>query len=304
MRIFVTGASGFIGRKLVHALEQAHKVTHLSSDLRDHARVQQELLSADPEIIIHLAARTEVEQSFYEPTVFSDVNYAGSVNLIEVAGLCANLRMFLFASTMEVYGWQPISDKIRQQGTTTEHQIFDEFTPPRPNAPYAVAKFGVEKYLEYKHRSQGFPFSALRQTNCYGRHDNDFFVTEQIISQMLIKKTIELGDPLPYRNFIYIDDLIDAWTSMLDHCDAINGRIFTVGPDQPFQIQSWAELIAQHLAWKGHIKWHTKPYRAGEIYWLNSSSKMLTDTTGWKPQISVQDGIARTIDTWQRKMKQ
>ena len=58
-------------------------------------------------------------------------------------------------------------------------------TPPNPNAPYAVAKYGCEKYLEYAHRSYGLPFTAIRQTNAYGRKDNNFFVTEQIIYQML-----------------------------------------------------------------------------------------------------------------------
>lgn len=302
MRIFITGGSGFIGQRLVPLLEKDHQVMHLRNDLRDHAAVTQELLSANPEIVIHLAARTEVERSFYEPTLFSDINYAGSINLIEAAAQCDNLRMFLFASTMEVYGWQPISDEVRQLGRTYQHAVFDESTPPNPNAPYAVAKFGVEKYLEYKHRSQRFPFSALRQTNCYGRHDNDFFVTEQIISQMLIKDAIQLGDPLPYRNFIYIDDLAAAWISLLDNLPAITGRIFTVGPDQPIQIRTWAEMIGAQLGWQGHIEWHTKPHRPGEIYWLNSAGTALTAATGWRTKIDATDGIARTIEIWKRKL--
>lgn len=302
MRIFITGGSGFIGQRLVPLLSKDHQVIHLQNDLRDHAGVTQELVSANPEIVIHLAARTEVERSFYEPTLFSDINYAGSINLIEAAAQCDNLRMFLFASTMEVYGWQPISGEVRQLGHTDKHAVFDELTPPNPNAPYAVAKFGVEKYLEYKHRSQGFPFSALRQTNCYGRHDNDFFVTEQIISQMLIKDEIQLGDPLPYRNFIYIDDLVAAWISLLDNLPAVEGRIFTVGPDQPIQIRTWAEMIAAQLSWQGDIEWHTKPHRPGEIYWLNSASTALTSATGWQSKVDATDGIARTIEIWQRKL--
>ena len=301
MRIFITGGSGFIGQQLIPVLSKDHQIIHLCNDLRDHAAVTQELLSANPEIVIHLAARTEVERSFYEPTVFSDINYAGSINLIEAAARCDNLRMFLFASTMEVYGWQPISDEVRQLGRTDKHAVFDESTQPNPNAPYAVAKFGVEKYLEYKHRSQGFPFSALRQTNCYGRHDNDFFVTEQIIRQMLTKDVIQLGDPLPYRNFIYIDDLVTSWISLLDNLSAVTGRIFTMGPDQPIQIRTWAEMIAEQLEWQGDIEWHTKPHRPGEIYWLNSSGTALSASTGWQPTVDAMDGLSRTIEIWQRK---
>jgi nucleoside-diphosphate-sugar epimerase len=85
MKIFVTGASGFIGSHLTPLLAQNHQIHILQSDLRDHQKVEQELLTADPDIIVHLAARTEVEKSFYEQISFSEINYIGSVNLIEAA---------------------------------------------------------------------------------------------------------------------------------------------------------------------------------------------------------------------------
>ena len=112
MKIFMTGWQGFIGSHLRETLKQ-HEISLLQNDLRDHAAVQEELIEADPEVIVHLAARTEVEQSFYEQITFSEVNYVGTVNLIEGARRLKNLRNFVFASTMEVYGWQPISDVIR-----------------------------------------------------------------------------------------------------------------------------------------------------------------------------------------------
>lgn len=303
MRILVTGSSGFVGQHLVPRLTADHEVYHLQSDLTHTDAVRAEVAQCRPQVIIHLAARTEVAMSFDEPQVFSAVNYAGSVNLIEAASAVPGFRMFLFASTMEVFGWQPISDQVRDQGHTSQHQVFDHNTEPHPNAPYAVAKYGVEKYLEYKHRSQAFPFAALRQTNCYGRRDNDFFVTEHIISQMLRGSTCRLGNPTPYRNFIYIDDLIAAWCSVLDHLDAVNGGIYTVGPDQPIQIRDWADLIAQEIGWQGDIKWNTKPSRAGEIYWLNSDSEALTRITGWRPVTSQQQGLAQTIETWRRRLQ-
>ena len=183
MRIFITGHQGFIGSHLIERLQE-HNLTLLQSDLRDHQAVQEELVAADPEVIVHLAARTEVEQSFYEQITFSEVNYVGTVNLIEGTRRLKNLKNFVFASTMEVYGWQPISDVIKE-GKENSIVAFDEETQPNPNAPYAVAKYACEKYLEYANRSYGLPFTAIRQTNAYGRKDNDFFVTEQIITQML-----------------------------------------------------------------------------------------------------------------------
>ena len=141
MRIFITGADGFIGSAMVERLKDNHELGFLEYDLRDHVQVKAQLHDFNPDVIVHLAARTEVQDSFYEQIVFSEVNYVGTVNLIESASTLPNLKNFVFASTMEVYGWQPISDLIRD-GLEEGIFAFDEETQPNPNAPYAVAKYG------------------------------------------------------------------------------------------------------------------------------------------------------------------
>jgi len=295
----MTGSSGFIGSHLSERLKN-HEVHHLKSDLLDHQSVAGEVLSVKPDIIVHLAARTEVEQSFYEQITFSEINYVGTVNLIETAAKVKNLRNFVFASTMEVYGWQPISDEIEEHGTPKQSIAFDENTVPNPNAPYAVAKYGCEKYLEYAHRCYDFPFTALRQTNCYGRKDNEFFVTEQIINQMLTNPDeCNLGYAEPYRNFIFVDDMLDAWETVINNPDKCNdGSIFTIGPDNPIKIRDYAELIAKKLDWKGTINWDTKLFRAGEIYWLNSNNTLIKKKLGWEPKVTLEEGLDKTIEIW------
>ena len=300
----MTGSSGFIGSYLSERLEKKHDLHHLKSDLLDHQSVRGEVLAVKPEIIVHLAARTEVEKSFYEQITFSEINYVGTVNLIEAANQLKNLKNFVFASTMEVYGWQPISDEVEKNGVPNEFIAFDEHTVPNPNAPYAVAKYGCEKYLEYAHRCYDFPFTALRQTNCYGRKDNEFFVTEQIISQMLSNSDeCNLGYAEPYRNFIFVEDMLDAWETVIDNPDKCNdGKIFTIGPDNPIKIKDYAELIAKKLNWAGEIKWDTKLFRAGEIYWLNSNNKLITKRLGWEPKVTLDEGLDKTIEIWKAKV--
>ena len=304
MKILITGSSGFIGSYLTERFTNQHDIHHLASNLKDHKSVTEEVLSVNPDIIVHLAARTEVEKSFYEQITFSEINYVGTVNLIEAASKVKNLKNFVFASTMEVYGWQPISDEIKKHGKPQTHIAFDENTQPNPNAPYAVAKYACEKYLQYAHRCYGLPFTALRQTNCYGRKDNDFFVTEQIISQMLKNpKECSLGYADPYRNFIFVEDMLDAWQTVIENPDKCNdGNIFTIGPDNPIKIKDYAELIAEKLDWQGTINWNTKLHRAGEIYWLNSNNKLITEKLGWEPKVSLDQGLDKTIELWTKKL--
>jgi nucleoside-diphosphate-sugar epimerase len=275
----------------------------MRSDLLDFGKVKEELAEVAPDLIVHLAARTEVEKSFYEQITFSEVNYVGTVNLIEVASKLDKQPVFLFASTMEVYGWQPVSDQIQQGNIPDVIPVFDENTVPNPNAPYAVAKFGCEKYLEYAQRAYGLNYIIIRQTNSYGRKDNDFFVTEQIISQMLSNETeCNLGYGAPFRNFIYIDDLIDAWIAVINNKDKCVNNIFTIGPNHPVQIKEHANNIAKLLNWHGTINWNTKPKRHGEIYLLNSGNEKLTKMVGWEPKVDYWTGLTETVNFWKQKL--
>jgi len=306
MKILLTGSSGFIGQAMTKRLEKVYDVHHLSSDLTHHNAVKNEVVKANPDIIVHLAARTEVEKSFYEQITFSEINYVGTVNLIETALKLPKLKNFVFASTMEVFGWQPISDEIKNNLIPKKLIAFDEHTPVYPSAPYAVAKRGCELYLEYAHRSLGLPFTAIRQTNAYGRHDNDFFVTEQIINQMLSNPNeIRLGYGEPYRNFIYIEDLLDAWMAIIENPNKVNnGRILTVGPDNAIKIKDYVKKIANKMGWNGKVLWNTKPERPGEIYLLNSNHNLITELLDWKPKISLDEGLQETINIWEYMHKE
>ena len=302
MKILLTGGSGFIGKYLTPKLSQ-HEVYHLKSDLRDYDKVKEEVLAFQPNVVIHLAARTEVESSFYEQITFSEVNYVGSVNLIESCKEIQDFQLFLFASTMETYGWQPVSDLVRDNILIhpPEAWAFDETTPQNANAPYAVAKIAVEKYLEYAARAYGLPWCAMRTTNCYGRWDNTFFVTESIISQMASSDTVNLGYAEPYRNFIHIGDLINLYIELINNVEAartLGG--FTIGPNNPIKMRDYAELIAKKMDWTGKINWDTRPHRPGEIYYLSSTNDRVTSVLGWKPRTGLDDGLQATIDLWKK----
>jgi len=307
MRILITGASGFIGQYLVRALHRAHEVWGLYEraesfaknpelprerqhvcDLRAHERLDQLVQYVKPHIVLHLAARSEVAFSFERFREVSEVNYVGTVNLAE-ANRQHNpaLALFVMASTMETYGHHP-----RSTGA------FDEDTPQRPMAPYAVAKLACEKYLEYMQYAYGFPFTILRQTNAYGRTDNDFFIVERIVSQMLRGPVCNLGDPEPWRNFLWIGDLVELYESIITQIDKARGQVFVTGPANALAIRSLADAIAEIIGWRGEIKWHTTAKRPGEIYYLNSNGYKARQVLGWSPRVALLDGLMRTVEIW------
>jgi len=300
-KILLTGSSGFIGSHLLQRINRKYNVYCLQSDLTQHEKVQQEIIECAPDLVVHLAARTEVEQSFYQQTVFSEINYVGTVNLIEALIKFKKIPKLIFASTMEVYGWQPVSDLIKNGAVPEKLPVFDSYTTPNPNAPYAIAKLASEKYIEYAHRAHGLQYINIRQTNSYGRKDNNFFVTENIISQMLANDVCALGYKDPYRNFIFITDLIDAWETLIDNFDKCANNKFTLGPDNAIKIEDYAKMIARILNWNGEINWNTRPVRPGEVYLLNSNSEDLTALTGWKPKVDLKDGLTKTIEIWKNK---
>lgn len=301
-KVLITGLSGFIGSNLKARLEGKYQIFDLDQDLLNETAINARLQYIDPDYIIHLAARTEVEKSFYEQSSFSSVNYVGTVNIVEAAKNLKNLKLFVFSSTMESYGWQPESDLIRD-GKECDIPVFDEETVQHPNAPYAVAKVGCEKYLEYAGRAYNFPYCILRQTNTYGRSDNDFFVVEQVITQMLKNPNeINLGYKKPYRNFLWIDDLLDLYETVLEKEELAKKEIFCTGPANALNIETLVNIIAEKLNWKGTINWDKKPFRVGEIYILNSTSAKAERILGWKPKVELNDGLDRAINIWKSKL--
>jgi nucleoside-diphosphate-sugar epimerase len=112
-----------------------------------------------------------------------------------------------------------------------------------------------------------------------------------------------LGYKTPYRNFIFINDLLDAWVRVIESPELVkDGEILTLGPDSPVRIDQYAQMIADKLNWKGTIHWNSKPHRPGEIYWLNSNNNLIHKLLGWQPQVSLDQGLDRTIDIWRKQL--
>ena len=281
------------------------KVTMYQGDLRYYWAIKKALDDFKPDYIFHLGAITPVSYSFEHPMEVTEANYMGVVNLVEAAKIAVpQLKRFIFSGSMEEYGFQPEHFKIknRKEGEIIELAPFSEDRILKPACPYAVAKVAAEKFIQYSHFAYGFPGVIFRQTNAYGRKENDYFVVEALITKMLRNpETIDVGRKEPIRNFIHIDDLVEAWMVMMKADDKVNGEVFNTGPANGVTIYELASQIANKLNWQGKINWDTKEIRPGEILYLNSSYTKIADFTGWRPKITLDEGLDRIITFWKDK---
>lgn len=310
-RIFITGATGFVGNRLVDSLRKPSNeiyalvrwtskypmggwegVNLVYGDLREYHKISKVIREIQPNTVMHLGAVTPVSLSFKRPLEYLEVNTIGTVNLAEIClKECRNLEKFLVASTPEVYGVQ-------------ESLPIGEDACLNPTNPYAVSKASADKYLLYLYKAYGFPVTLLRNANTYGRKRSKHFVVESIITQMLEnQKSIRLGNPDPRRDFEYISDHVNSYMTCLTTEHNIAGEIFNFSSGENLSIKELAENIRQIIRWEGDIKWCTIPERPCETPNINLDYSKARKELNWKAEISLKEGLKRTVEFWEKKLQ-
>jgi nucleoside-diphosphate-sugar epimerase len=310
--VFVTGVSGFVGRHLANRLIQdgydVHAlVRHVSDrtdqfeginvhfgDFRDSTTIAEILDKVQPEVIIHLASQTSVEYSFTHEEEVMDLNLAGSNMLASVARKhCKNLQKYIFASSVETYGNQA-PDRIPIRETNHQH----------PASPYGVAKMAHELYLKYLYQGFKFPMVILRSTNTYGRKFRKYnFVIEHIIQGMInhnlhgTSRAIKMGYPEPVRDYLYVDDEVEAYLALLKTDDVV-GQVFNTGTNRGVSVHQLFGIVQKQIAEGDMFEpvWNTNSPRGFEICNLTLNADKLHDWTGWTPNVSLEEGIRKTVD--------
>lgn len=318
-KIFISGVSGFIGSALAKAclkenyevagLIRQHpqendaiknlrgKITLYEGDLTDTISINNILRDYNPSFVAHLGALTRVSYSFNHIIETQRTNLGGSINMVMAAQKYAsNLKKFVFASSVETYGQQKLFME--------QNKPMDETTVQHAGSPYGVWKIASEYFVKQQYYANDFPGICLRQTNTYGRTMDDYFIVEYITTQMLKNpKVVNFGNPKPVRAFLHIDDLVDLYLTLFksDNKDLF-GKSFTVGPANGITIGELADRIAKKLNWKGKINWYTREIRHGEIFYLNTDNKKVTEMTGWEPKITLDEGLDKVIAYWKEKL--
>jgi nucleoside-diphosphate-sugar epimerase len=310
MRILVTGATGFVGSRLLERLAEMgghdlysmqryvtgryvlgadHGVKVVFCDLRDQFAVKCAIRDVQPDVVFHLAAISPVSYSYDHPNEVLDTNLTGTVNLAEAClREVPHFRHFLFASTSETFGNGPVPKR--------------EDTPQAPNSPYSVAKHAAEKYVLYMWDAYKFPVTVLRPFNTYGRRDNTHFLVERMLVQMLQGNTVKLGDPTPERDLLYVDDHVESYLTCFAKPQASIGQDFNFCTGEKLTVQALADKMRAMTGFRGQILWDTIPKRPLDIQVLYGDSAKAKSVLGWEAKVSLDDGLRRTADFWRKKL--
>ena len=310
MRVLVTGGTGFIGSHLISKLTErkddydaysleryvtgrlgkSPAVKTVYADLRDAFAVKKSMKSIEPEVVIHLASISPVSYSYEHPQDVIETNLIGTVNLIEACLRDTyNFRQFLFAGTSEEYG---------NNGCHVQY----ETSPLRPASPYAVSKVACENYLNYMSEAYDFPVTILRPFNTYGRKEDYHFLIEKTIVQMLKQNAVQLGSSKPERDWLYVDDHVNAYLTCLGNEKAI-GQTFNFCTGKSYTVETTVEKIAQLMGYHGEIAWDSIPERPSESRRIAGSYKKAKEILGWRPKYNLQEGLKETIKYWKRKLQ-
>ncbi len=305
-KILLTGATGFIGSHLIPKLVERNydvyvlqryitgryvlgsNVKTVFADLRNEVDVRRAVKLVQPDYVIHLAAISPVSYSYDHPQEVIEVNLLGTVNLAEAClREVPRLNQFLFASTSETYGNGPVPKK--------------EDTPQNPNSPYAVSKLAAEKYLLYLRDAYDFPITILRNFNTYGRKRNTHFFVERTIYQMLTSNEVRLGDLTPIRDFMYVEDHVNAYLTCLGNTKAI-GEIFNFCTGRQAKLSEVVEIIRELTGFKGVVKWYSIPVRPLDIKVLYGDYSKAKRVLNWEPKYTLEKGLKLTVDYWRNKL--
>lgn len=297
MKVLITGGAGFIGSNLAKRLvEDGHSVVVLDSllrgnkldketysqiefikgDVRDLQTVNQASKNCD--LIFHFAAVLGVDIVADNPVETMDVEVIGTRNVVEAAFL-NNVKKIMYASTSGIYGHSAIENAL------TEEVLVD------PRTSYAMAKRYNEIYLASHHEEKGLNVVSLRFFNVYGKNQDNRMVVPRFFEQAIENDPITVfGTGKQTRDFTYINDTVEACVRLMD----ISGcHIVNIANEAEWCITDLAEKIKMITTSNSEIIYLEAPKKRYdyEVERRVGSSDKLLSLTGFKPQISLTEGL-------------
>jgi GDP-4-dehydro-6-deoxy-D-mannose reductase len=278
-RALVTGAGGFIGRALVRALRACgHEVTaltHADGDVTETA-TWANVPAADH--VFHLAARTYVPDSWNEPADFFRINVTGTQRALDYCRAHGSHLVFVSGY---IYG-VPQRLPIREDD------------PVAPNNPYAQSKAAAERACAAHAASTSLPVTVFRPFNVFGPGQRADFLIPTIVRQVRAGRTIHVQDLTPRRDFVFIDDVVEALMRGMEEPKGY--RVFNIGFGVSYSVRELVDAIQAAAGTALPVASEGTP-RPNEIPDVRADIARAREQLGWAPRHTLAQGIARLLVT-------
>jgi NAD dependent epimerase/dehydratase len=307
-RVLVTGAGGFVGSHLVEALvksgarvkafvhynsrndwgmledveqKTSREVEVVASDLRDADAVRKAVKGQ--EVVFHLGALIGIPYSYVNPRDVVDTNVGGTLNVL-TAACDFQVEKIIHTSTSEVYG-------------SAQYVPMDEGHPVNPQSPYAASKLAADLLALSFHRSYDLPIGVIRPFNIYGPRQSARAVIPSIITQALVKGTVNVGLILPTRDLTFVTDSASGFIAFAESEGSV-GEVVNLGSSREVSVSELIEMVSVCLNKKIKIVKEKKRIRPekSEVERLFSDSRKAKALFGWIPKIDIERGVKKTID--------
>ena len=291
MRALVTGATGFVGRYLLEALDASGVETLACGgpndadafpiDLADPASLRAALDLARPDVVFHLAAQTFVPDALAAPEATYRANVLGVAHLTqamrEYAGGGERLPRLLFTSSAEVHGAQ-----------SPDRFPLVETTPPNPSNPYAASKAAAEMLLLGEARAYGLDVVIARAFNHIGPGQSDRFVVANFAAQLAriaagSEPTMYVGNLDAKRDFLDVRDVVAAYVALATH--GARGETYNIASGAARSIRELLRelIIAAHVPVE--VRDDPARMRPSDVPLFVGDNGKLRAATGWAPSI-------------------
>ncbi|NKB63162.1 MAG: SDR family NAD(P)-dependent oxidoreductase [Gammaproteobacteria bacterium] len=306
-KVLVTGADGFIGSHLTEALVAngdsvraltlynsfnswgwlddvsgiGDQVEIVSGDVRDPAFCQ--MITKDIDVVYHLASLIAIPYSYHAPNSYVETNINGTLNMCQAARE-NNVERFIHTSTSEVYG-------------TAQYVPIDERHPLQPQSPYSATKIAADALAQSFYNAFELPVTIARPFNTYGPRQSARAVIPSVIIQLLGKDRINAGDLSPTRDFNFVSDTCKGFITLAS-CDAAVGEVVNIGSNSEVSIADTIALIAELMGKEVEVSQEAQRMRPekSEVFRLHCDNSKIISMTGYQPEVSLREGLQRTID--------
>lgn len=314
MRVLVTGANGFVGRYLVkHLLSHGHNVGILelrssdifssqavrqyTADILDYDAVKSCMLNFIPDAVIHLAAQSNVGLAWDKATLTAQVNVVGTINVLNALYEANSAAKFINIGSGDEYG-----------NTAKTNELLNEEMPCVPQNPYGISKLCAEQMVLKLEQKLGMTVLSTRSFNHFGPYQAKGFVVSDFASQIAAIKcgkqetVIQVGDLSVARDFLYVEDVVDAYIKLLE-CNVASG-VYNVASGKAITIQSILDGLLKLANTDITVEIDKKKFRPVEVKSFAGDNSKLVQATGWKPKYDIRDNLKSTLEYWVRVIRE